>query len=110
MNSLGSSPMVASFICKSAAAAPKAGTAALAQRCFSANAKVWVDKDTRVICQGLTGKQVRLIIVQERILSTAGERIHYFFFQIEIILWHVVTLSINLYSILIGNISYNASD
>mmetsp|Transcript_41673 Transcript_41673/g.50716 ORF Transcript_41673/g.50716 Transcript_41673/m.50716 type:complete len:332 (-) Transcript_41673:120-1115(-) len=26
-------------------------------RHFSANAKVWVDKDTRVICQGFTGKQ-----------------------------------------------------
>jgi len=27
------------------------------KRCFSANAKVWVDKDTKVICQGFTGKQ-----------------------------------------------------
>ena len=27
---------------------------------MSANAKVWIDKDTRVICQGFTGKQVRL--------------------------------------------------
>lgn len=27
-------------------------------RCMSANAKVWIDKDTRVICQGFTGKQV----------------------------------------------------
>ncbi len=27
-------------------------------RAMSANAKVWVDKDTRVICQGFTGKQV----------------------------------------------------
>ena len=26
-------------------------------RCLSAGAKVWVDKDTRVICQGFTGKQ-----------------------------------------------------
>jgi len=26
-------------------------------RCFSANAKVWIDKDTKVICQGFTGKQ-----------------------------------------------------
>lgn len=26
-------------------------------RCMSANAKVWIDKDTRVICQGFTGKQ-----------------------------------------------------
>lgn len=29
----------------------------MTQRYFSANAKVWVDKDTRVICQGITGKQ-----------------------------------------------------
>jgi hypothetical protein len=29
------------------------------QRSMSANAKVWIDKDTRVICQGFTGKQVR---------------------------------------------------
>uniref|UniRef100_A0A7S4UK23 Succinate--CoA ligase [ADP-forming] subunit alpha, mitochondrial n=1 Tax=Ditylum brightwellii TaxID=49249 RepID=A0A7S4UK23_9STRA len=27
------------------------------RRCMSANAKVWVDKDTKVICQGFTGKQ-----------------------------------------------------
>lgn len=26
-------------------------------RCMSANAKVWIDKDTKVICQGFTGKQ-----------------------------------------------------
>ena len=26
---------------------------------MSANAKVWIDKDTKVICQGFTGKQVR---------------------------------------------------
>jgi succinyl-CoA synthetase alpha subunit len=26
-------------------------------RSMSANAKVWIDKDTRVICQGFTGKQ-----------------------------------------------------
>jgi hypothetical protein len=29
------------------------------RRAMSANAKVWIDKDTRVICQGFTGKQVR---------------------------------------------------
>jgi len=28
-------------------------------RAMSTSAKVWVDKDTRVICQGFTGKQVR---------------------------------------------------
>jgi hypothetical protein len=27
-------------------------------RFLSASAKVWIDKDTRVICQGFTGKQV----------------------------------------------------
>lgn len=27
------------------------------KRYFSANAKVWIDKDTKVICQGFTGKQ-----------------------------------------------------
>jgi len=31
-------------------------------RQMSANAKVWVDKDTKVICQGFTGKQVSFII------------------------------------------------
>ena len=29
------------------------------RRLMSANAKVWIDKDTKVICQGFTGKQVR---------------------------------------------------
>ena len=33
------------------------------KRCFSANAKVWVDKDTKVICQGFTGKQVSIILL-----------------------------------------------
>jgi hypothetical protein len=27
-------------------------------RMMSASAKVWIDKNTRVICQGFTGKQV----------------------------------------------------
>lgn len=30
-------------------------------RLMSSTAKVWVDKNTRVICQGFTGKQVRLL-------------------------------------------------
>ena len=34
---------------------PRASTGA---RSMSSTAKVWVDKDTRVICQGFTGKQV----------------------------------------------------
>ena len=32
-------------------------SASAAVRTFSANAKVWIDKDTKVICQGFTGKQ-----------------------------------------------------
>lgn len=27
------------------------------QRCFGTTAKVWVDKNTKVICQGMTGNQ-----------------------------------------------------
>jgi hypothetical protein len=34
-------------------------TAAAGKRWMSASAKVWIDKETRVICQGFTGKQVR---------------------------------------------------
>jgi len=33
-----------------------------ARRSMSSTAKVWIDKNTRVICQGFTGKQVRLLI------------------------------------------------
>ena len=33
-------------------------SASTSARAMSANAKVWIDKDTRVICQGFTGKQV----------------------------------------------------
>jgi hypothetical protein len=33
--------------------------AAQAARNMSASAKVWINKDTKVICQGFTGKQVR---------------------------------------------------
>lgn len=35
----------------------KTATLAGSRRSMSANAKVWIDKDTRVICQGFTGKQ-----------------------------------------------------
>jgi hypothetical protein len=38
------------------AAAAATGTS---RRDMSSTAKVWVDKNTRVICQGFTGKQVR---------------------------------------------------
>ena len=31
-------------------------------RYMSATAKVWIDKNTRVICQGFTGKQVRTFL------------------------------------------------
>ena len=31
-------------------------------RYMSSTAKVWIDKNTRVICQGFTGKQVRYIL------------------------------------------------
>jgi hypothetical protein len=42
---------------------PKAVSAAFVagRRSMSATAKVWVNKDTRVICQGFTGKQVRIV-------------------------------------------------
>mmetsp|Transcript_4439 Transcript_4439/g.9379 ORF Transcript_4439/g.9379 Transcript_4439/m.9379 type:complete len:324 (-) Transcript_4439:477-1448(-) len=39
------------------ALATKRAAASSGRRCMSANAEVWVDKDTRVICQGFTGKQ-----------------------------------------------------
>ena len=34
------------------------GSSTVGIRSMSANAKVWINKDTRVICQGFTGKQV----------------------------------------------------
>lgn len=34
---------------------------ARAGRSMSTSAKVWINKETKVICQGFTGKQVRLI-------------------------------------------------
>lgn len=42
------------------AASRRVLTAATRQgrRAMSSTAKVWVDKNTRVICQGFTGKQV----------------------------------------------------
>ena len=43
-------------------------TAGAPPRCrsMSSTAKVWIDKNTRVICQGFTGKQVRLFLVPSR--------------------------------------------
>jgi succinyl-CoA synthetase alpha subunit len=38
-------------------------------RSMSANAKVWIDKDTRVICQGFTGKQVCYCIYHDILLD-----------------------------------------
>ena len=38
-------------------AGPSPPTAGASVRSMSAGAKVWIDKDTRVICQGFTGKQ-----------------------------------------------------
>ena len=40
-------------------AAARRASPSTSVRPMSANAKVWIDKDTRVICQGFTGKQVR---------------------------------------------------
>jgi hypothetical protein len=42
---------------------------AVARRFMSANAKVWIDKDTRVICQGFTGKQVLFVSCVETVLE-----------------------------------------
>lgn len=36
-----------------------ARTVATGTRAMSSTAKVWVDKNTKVLCQGFTGKQVR---------------------------------------------------
>lgn len=33
-------------------------------RMMSSTAKVWVDKNTKVICQGFTGKQVRIMVMR----------------------------------------------
>lgn len=43
------------------ARSPVKTVAAVAQatRSMSASAKVWINKDTKVICQGFTGKQVK---------------------------------------------------
>ena len=40
-------------------------------RCMSSTAKVWVDKHTKVICQGFTGKQVRQSCFDSLILATS---------------------------------------
>jgi hypothetical protein len=41
-----------------AAAAARKQSNQHSRRLLSSGAKVWIDKDTRVICQGFTGKQV----------------------------------------------------
>ena len=48
-------------------------------RSMSSTAKVWVDKNTRVICQGFTGKQVREMMlllweVERRDLQCGSEQ------------------------------------
>lgn len=54
---------------KSSAFASKIATAVSrpSARSMSSTAKVWVDKNTRVICQGFTGKQVCCNAMQARI-------------------------------------------
>lgn len=47
--------------------APVKSIAAQASRSMSASAKVWINKDTKVICQGFTGKQVRRLPVSSGI-------------------------------------------
>lgn len=49
------------------------------RRAMSANAKVWIDKDTKVICQGFTGKQVRNKITIDNCCLLA--RLLFLFFQ-----------------------------
>ncbi len=46
-------------------------------RSLSTTAKVWVDKNTKVICQGFTGKQVldgQTLLVLSRVLLAATHR------------------------------------
>lgn len=47
------------------------GSLVLGCRAMSSTAKVWVDKNTRVICQGFTGKQVR---AEAQLAARNGER------------------------------------
>eukprot|EP00527_Entomoneis_sp_CCMP2396_P008823 CAMPEP_0198143768 /NCGR_PEP_ID=MMETSP1443-20131203/10394_1 /TAXON_ID=186043 /ORGANISM="Entomoneis sp., Strain CCMP2396" /LENGTH=323 /DNA_ID=CAMNT_0043807053 /DNA_START=1 /DNA_END=969 /DNA_ORIENTATION=+ len=49
--------LFASSTCRSAALAVARTNTSLVARQMSSTAKVWVDKNTRVICQGFTGKQ-----------------------------------------------------
>lgn len=46
--------------CVAAKALMRQAAARTSSRAMSSTAKVWVDKNTRVICQGFTGKQVRI--------------------------------------------------
>ena len=54
-------------------------------RRMSSTAKVWIDKNTRVICQGFTGKQVgvllllmMMLLLQHGIVSDVGSLFFYF--------------------------------
>ncbi|EER13257.1 Succinyl-CoA ligase, putative [Perkinsus marinus ATCC 50983] len=49
--------MLSTLISRGAAAAAAVPLSSAASRAFSSTARVWVDKNTKVICQGLTGKQ-----------------------------------------------------
>ena len=42
---------------------------------MSSTAKVWIDQNTRVICQGFTGKQVRIRIYTAMVAASSHVRI-----------------------------------
>jgi len=53
-------------------------------RSMSSTASVWVDKNTRVICQGFTGKQVRGLITLRAscLVSVHPEFLHLLLFKL----------------------------
>lgn len=59
-NAIGSSSVRTSSspLLNMLARTPVATSLAQGVRAMSASAKVWINKDTKVICQGFTGKQV----------------------------------------------------